>query len=234
MSNSYYRILSFSASAFCFYVLGAGTSFSQMVDGCGDLNESPFADRRPLDYHDRANAIALRNVEANHFNEGVRTLKKGQTTVYLGGDISYVLRAFPNHYRALELMARLSERERTEKPQGAQWPLRCYYERALAFKPDDSIVQLLYGNYLLRKRQLDKAIEHLSEANRLKPNNANINYNLGLALFAAKRYDEAAESAQVAYALGFPLPGLRKKLESVGKWSPTASNQQPSRNRTED
>jgi hypothetical protein len=33
-----------------------------------------------------------------------------------------------------------------------------------------------------------------------------------------KQFDKSLESAHRAYALGFPLPGLREKLKRAGKW----------------
>ena len=52
----------------------------------------------------------------------------------------------------------------------------------------------------------------LKTAIELEPDNATINYNLGLLYLKAKDYDKAAEYADKAYALGFPLPGLRNQL----------------------
>jgi hypothetical protein len=47
-------------------------------------------------------------------------------------------------------------------------------------------------------------------------------YNLGLAYVEIKRYPEALEAAHKAYALGFPLPGLRDRLKSVNAWKEPA------------
>ena len=33
-----------------------------------------------------------------------------------------------------------------------------------------------------------------------------------------KEYEKASAHAQKAYALGFPLPGLKNKLKAAGKW----------------
>jgi hypothetical protein len=43
-------------------------------------------------------------------------------------------------------------------------------------------------------------------------------YNLGLVLFDMKLYEDAKARAVAAYELGYPLPGLRRKLERIGKW----------------
>jgi tetratricopeptide (TPR) repeat protein len=47
-------------------------------------------------------------------------------------------------------------------------------------------------------------------------NSAEINYALGLLYFDNKRYDDARECAVKAYSLGYPLPGLKRKLALAG------------------
>ena len=197
-----------------FAVLQTGETFGQ-AEWCGEL-QNAFG---PFDYTDPANANHLWNVNANHFAPQVRNLTAGQAG-YIGGDLDYLLRAFPNHHLALDAMARLSAKEGTAKPRGAQYTVACYFERAVRFKDDDPTVRLLYAKFLARGNQRDQVLVHLQEASKLAPEDANIKYNLGLALFELKRYDEALKAAHQAYALGFPLDGLRKKLESVGKWQP--------------
>ena len=41
---------------------------------------------------------------------------------------------------------------------------------------------------------------------------------MGLLYTDLKRYDDALRHAHRAYALGFPLPGLQRKLARAGKW----------------
>jgi hypothetical protein len=50
-------------------------------------------------------------------------------------------------------------------------------------------------------------------------NSANIHYNIGLTYLELNRFDEALRHAHTAYRLGFPLPGLKQKLQRVGKWT---------------
>jgi tetratricopeptide (TPR) repeat protein len=192
----------------------AGGAFGQ--EGCGSLANA-FG---PWDYTDPRNKRELANVNGNHFNANVRNLVRGQTSANIGGDIDYTLRAFPNHHRALAAMLRLSAKEGRERPLGATYTVGCYFERAVQFKPDDPAARLLYAKYLSGKDRHDEALAQLRQADQLDPEDGNIKYNMGLALFELKRYDEAADQARQAYALGFPLDGLRKKLERVGKWQP--------------
>lgn len=169
----------------------------------------------PFDY--RVDKKKLPIVEHYHFTPEVEMLRRGATAA-LGGDIDYTLRAFPNHHRALMAMMRLAERERKEKPRGARYTVSCYMARAEAFRPTDGMVKMLAGIYLLQKGQAADAVSKLEAAEELDGGNANLHYNLGLAYFKLKKFDEALEQAHKAYALGFNLPGLRSMLEKAGKW----------------
>ena len=124
---------------------------------------------------------------------------------------------------------KLSEKEKTDKPRGMGYTAACWFDRAERFRPDDGTVKMLHGIYLIRKGKAQAAAEKLEQASALAGDNANITYNLGLAYFDLKQYDKSLASAHAAYALGFPLPGLRDKLKRAGKWSeptPVAVNQQ--------
>jgi tetratricopeptide (TPR) repeat protein len=212
-------------------LLRTGETFGQ--EDCGDLRNA-FG---PWDYTNPSNAKHLKNVNDNHFNSDIRNLVRGQSSGHIGGDLDYILRAFPNHHLALDAISRLSVKERKQRPRGAQYTVTCYFDRAVRFKPTDPTVRLLYARLLARNNQREQALVQLQEADQLDPKDANIKYNLGLALFELKRYDEASRAAEQAYALGFPLDGLRKKLESVGKWQPgpreRASDRNEAPNRTD-
>ena len=54
---------------------------------------------------------------------------------------------------------------------------------------------------------------------------AEIHYNLGLIYLELGDADRALEQAHAAYALGYPLPGLRNRLQRMGKWRPAAAGQ---------
>ena len=157
-------------------------------------------------------------VEHFHFTEQVEKLEKGQSTVSLGADITYTLRAFPNHPRALNSMSELGLRQKRDRPTGSPYSVECWFERAIRFRPEDGHVRLVYGIALLKRAERTAAIEQLQKADKLLPRNANVHYNLGLAYFAMRDYDKALEHAKVAYNLGFPLPGLRDMLKRENKW----------------
>ena len=115
-------------------------------------------------------------------------------------------------------MAKLGLRLKTAQPTGARYTVSCFFERAIAFAPQDVTARMVYGSYLLSMGQDATALEQLDAASRLAPEHATIQYNLGLMYVKKKEYDKASVHAQKAYALGFPLPGLKNKLKAAGKW----------------
>jgi tetratricopeptide (TPR) repeat protein len=186
----------------------------QAKNYCGDLTNA-FG---PFDYRKRsayANDFYL--VESNHFSSDVENLVSGSSST-LGGDIDYTLRAIPNHHRALTSLAKLALRQKTNRIQGTKWSVECYFNRAIRFQPDDAGVRGVYGGFLYKLGRVNEAIEQLSEAVSLDPDNGTANYNLGLIYFQKKDYDKAALYAKKADVLGFPLPALKNKLMEMGKW----------------
>lgn len=169
------------------------------------------------DYTSAEDREGLSVVEKFHFSRAVETLTQGMTSS-LGGDISYTLEHFPNHHRALASMAKLGLRLKSAQPPGARYTVSCFFERAIAFAPHDVTARMVFGNYLLATGQDAAALEQLDAASRLAPEQATIQYNLGLMYVKKKEYEKASAHAQKAYALGFPLPGLKNKLKAAGKW----------------
>lgn len=182
-----------------------------MASGCGPL-ENHYG---PFDYRTATNRAIVENV---HFTPKVEGLKGGNTSITAGGDINYTLRVYPNHHRALMAVMRLGEKEKRAQPRDMEYTVECWLERAERFQPDDSVVKGLYGVYLVRASRPKDGVAKLDQALQSGGENANVRYNLGLAYFDLKRYDESLENAHKAYAMGFPLPGLRDKLKRAGKW----------------
>lgn len=169
------------------------------------------------DYTNSDDRAGLAVVEQYHFSRNVETLKQGMTGS-LGGDISYTLEHFPNHHRALAAMAKLGLRDKRVQPVGARYTVSCYFERAIAYAPHDTTARMVFGNYLLATRQDAAALEQLQEAARREPQHATLQYNLGLLYVKRKDYAQAREHAAKAYALGFPLQGLKNQLKKAGQW----------------
>jgi tetratricopeptide (TPR) repeat protein len=191
----------------------ATTLLAEPYDACGSL-KNPFG---PFDYR-TAPPDAKLNVESHHFTAVVETLQGGATAVYPGPDIDYTLRTMPNHPRALMAMMNLSFKDKRDPPRGSRYSVACWFERAIRFQPEDGMVRMLHGFYLLKRGEAAEAVKELEEASKNIQENANLQYNLGLAYFEVKDYERALANAQEAYRLGFQLEGLRRKLVAVGKW----------------
>lgn len=196
--------------------LGATAAY----EACGSLENGVG----PYDYRTQKKELEI--VERFHFDRGVEFPQPGSKRP-LGGDLNYTLRASPNHHRALAAMSNLELKihkkegavSRTSGPmKGAQFTADCYFDRAIRFAPDDGMVRMIYGMYLAKSGNSKAALEQMQQAEKLEQNNANLYYNLGLLYFDMKDYDNALMHAKKAYALGFTLPGLRNKLQSVKRW----------------
>ena len=184
--------------------------------GCGELGNAygPFDYTNPVHFRER-----LPVVERVHFDAGVEALRgHADPPQALGGDIDYTLRAFPNHHRALYAMSRYYQTQSKFNRAPLRYTARCYFERAMRWKPDDGVVRMIYGLHLYKAGKIDDAAVRFQEALERSPNDAEVHYNLGLVLVKSKRYEEARVHAEKAYELGHPMRGLRNKLKRAGHW----------------
>lgn len=172
---------------------------------------------RPIDYTSpQVEAKNIELVESFHFNQRVEALVEGMTGA-LPTDIDYTLRQIPNHYRALNAMAKWQLKH--GHPPGAPWlTAECYFIRALSFRPEDGTLHLIHATYLHRKKDHAPALEAYRRAESLGPKSAELFYNMGLLFFDTREYALSREYARKAYDLGYPLQGLRKKLTSIDQW----------------
>lgn len=170
----------------------------------------------PFDYTNpehRGEPLSL--VHSGHFDDKVERLEVGISGKVLP-DLDYTLRAFPNHHRALWALIRyyLEKRpydDNIPKPE-------CYLQRAINFKKGDGNVWMLFGNYLYKLGKKEQALQYYDNALKIMPQSAELHYNMGLLYTDMGRYQEAVSHAKQAYALGYPLPGLRNKLKREGQW----------------
>lgn len=135
-------------------------------------------------------------------------------------EFDYVLRAYPNHPQILHARIMLELKRRSARGIRAwQTPPECYLQRAAVFRPQQAHIPQLYGLYLDRLDRADDALEHYHHALELDPESAEAAYNLGLLYLKKGDHARALEYAHRAYARGFPLPGLRNRLRSLGVWT---------------
>lgn len=170
----------------------------------------------PFDYR-FARGQELKVVEDFHFNSRVESLIAGQSST-IAGDLDYVLRAFPNHHRALVAMMRLGARTKDPKPTGAQFAVECYFKRALLFRPDDAVARMLYVQYLASNGRKAEANGELDRVVSATPDSAITQHNAGLLYFELGEFDKALAQAYRASALGFEGQSLKMRLQAAGKW----------------
>ena len=178
------------------------------------------------DHYDFANAMdfldpkfqqQIRGIERNHLNPDVENLVRGQSTAAPGGDLRFILNYVPNHPRAMAALMRLASRDRTDMPEeSGPYTVRCWLHRATVFSPNDGTVFLMYGVYLARNGNPRDGLSQLTKAATLMPDNAEVEYNLGLVNLELKAYETARSHGKRAYELGYPLPGLRRRLAAAG------------------
>ena len=189
---------------------------------CGALSNG---NNGPFDFRSERQLLAAG--ENNHFTSKVESLTGGHTAT-VGADINFILHMFPNHPRALIAMMRWGEKLKTPKPYDTLYPVECYFERALRFRPDDNVVRMIYALFLSKNARHPEAIQQLDRVSAAAGENAFTHYNAGLLYFDIKQYDKSAERARAAMALGFSRPELIDKLKAVGKWvEPVAESATP-------
>ncbi|WP_162144283.1 tetratricopeptide repeat protein [Methylocaldum szegediense] len=173
----------------------------------------------PFDYTSPTDRKHLGIVEHYHFTSDVEHLRKGASGS-IALDLDYTLRAFPNHHRALNAMMTFQLQKHIYNQRHSDIPPpECYFQRAINFAPNDVNVYILYGIYLHKRGLKEHALAQYQKALKIKPQDPELNYNIGLLLVELKRPDEALSHAKIAYQNGYPLPGLKTKLKHLGKWT---------------
>lgn len=198
-------------------------AIAQTVPGCGQL-ENAFG---PFDYRDPENKRQhLAIVERHHFTPEVESLKRGSSGTVLG-DLNYTLRVFPNHHRALRAIARYGLAGGLFPADAIIPSVDCYFLRAITFTADDEIVRAIYADYLYKRGDREAAKAQYEYSLSLAPESADINYVAGLFYLQIGDIPRASELAEVAYKKGYPLPGLRKRLESARSARSQATSRSP-------
>lgn len=180
-------------------------------NACGALRNA----YGPFDYRKDRDKLSI--VDTHHFTPQVENLIRGISGP-IGAEIDYVLRACPNHHRALVAMARWGAKSKTDKPAGANYTIEWYFDRALRFAPDDAIPRMLYARYLHGSGRTEQAAALLDATRDLAGDNAFTHYNIGMIFMEINQPDRALVQAHRAAELGFERPELRHLLERAGKW----------------
>lgn len=180
----------------------------------------------PFDYNTATHG-EKKLVERVHFDEHYQAYRLGKQKLQKKFDhiietpaagFSYTLWAFPNHPAALAAMEDLGSKHQSEKPPGANLRIHCYFQRAVKFVPEDPLVRSIYGYYYARRNNRLEALNQLSKAESIDNESMSVLVYAAFAYLEIKEYDKALSAAKGAYQLGYSLPGLRNRLERVGKW----------------
>jgi predicted Zn-dependent protease len=95
----------------------------------------------PLNYYQSTSTDWLNQTEHYHLEQGIEKAKLGQWE-YAWSEYAFMLHYFPNHPRALELMADLSiQMKQTDRASK-------YFERAIDLYPNDATTQAMYHAFL--------------------------------------------------------------------------------------
>lgn len=209
--------LSISCSIVCLFATLQLPSYADSLK-CGTLK---ISGNGPFDYRNEREELS--KVEGAHFTEVVEALIRGTTNNSPGGDIGFTLAVFPNNHRALIAMMKLGEREKTDKPSGSRYSVECWFDRALRFRPDDSVVRMIYSSYLDSKGRPSDANNQLDAARVYAKDSAITHYNIGMYYLKLNNPEQALVQAHKAMALGWPQRHLQDQLLKIGKWREPAA-----------
>ncbi|EAR21146.1 tetratricopeptide repeat protein [Nitrococcus mobilis] len=152
----------------------------------------------------------IKNVLGYHIKPAEEGLKAGNWTK-AEGNIGFILNYFPNHPEGLKLALAYAAKS------GHDRFALDRIKKALDINPKIAWTHLVYGVYLHRHNDLAAAEREYRKATELDTDLADAYYNLGLLLVDAGNIADAKKAAQKAYNLGYPLPGLRLKLQKAKK-----------------
>jgi tetratricopeptide (TPR) repeat protein len=169
----------------------------------------------PYDFRTQRGALAI--VEEFHFDARVEAGIRG-INGHIAGDINYTLKASPNHHRALVTLMKVTNRAKSDRLPGMEWPTECYFDRAIRFRPDDSVVRSLYGQWLYQRKRTQDAERQLDVAIELAAENALSQFNIGLVFLENGNHERALVQAHRALAMGFLRPELMDGLKRVNAW----------------
>jgi len=183
---------------------------------CGEIyNTGHYG---PYDWKDRTN---IGHVEVAHFGPKIEALQGDEWN--LAGNISYLLMASPNHPRALAAVVRFGEKFKTNKTEHLTYSIECWFDRAIRFRPKESVSQVLFAQYLAKTGRKDEAMKQLESATVHANDNGFSHYNIGLMYMSLKEYQHAATSARRARELDFARTDLVNELIRLNRWTASES-----------
>jgi len=169
----------------------------------------------PFDYRTHRPNLAI--VEKHHFTAGVEA-GVASVTGDMMLDIGYTLKSSPNHHRALLTLVNLGAKTKSLQPGALEYSIECWFDRAIRFRADDTIVRMIYAQYLGQLGRVADAKQQLAVAANAADDNPLTYHNIGLILFELGDFDSALAQAHRARKLGFERSSLERLLKQRDKW----------------
>jgi tetratricopeptide (TPR) repeat protein len=149
------------------------------------------------DYFDPKYRLELVTVEKYHLTKETFWQEfESKRYHYALGELKFVLRHFPNHPKALQLMelvAKMTNQPHLVIP---------YYEKAVRLFPQHALTHAQYGNYLVDTGQAEKGIGRLQRAIEIDPKLTVTYYWLWDAYTRTGNREMAQQIAEKAKELG--------------------------------
>lgn len=176
-----------------------------------------------ISYNDPTKAWNIKDTNDNHCDRNVRNLTGNARHNKPRGlmiDINWTLFRIPNHYECMSALVRYQTKKGYPFfPEERQFPrAECYIQGAINIWPNDPKLWFMLGYYYQRAHRPEDSIKAYAKVLDLSPSYLDAHYNLGLLYTEAQDYQKALEHARIAYDKGYPLPGLKHKLERAGVW----------------
>lgn len=93
------------------------------------------------------------------------------------------------------------------------------FNNAIAAHPADPTPYSALAVLYRKRKEMDLARDILLRGDKAtEGQSGELKYNLGLILLEMGDVSGALEQAHIAYAAGYPLPGLKNKLKRLGRW----------------
>lgn len=100
------------------------------------------------------------------------------------------------------------------------------FNNAIAARSTDPTPYSALAVLYRKRKEMDLARDILLRGDKAtEGQSGELKYNLGLILLEIGDVNGALEQAHIAYAAGYPLPGLKNKLKRLGRWVDTVEKQ---------
>ncbi len=173
----------------------------------------------PFDYRTERQKLAV--VEQYHFTPSVESGTAGSTGDLMK-DLGYTLKSSPNHHRALLTLVNLGAKTKSPQPGQLEYSIECWFDRAVRFRADDTIVRMIFAQYLVQLGRAPDAKQQLDIAAKAAGDNPLTHHNIGLVYFEMNEFDLSLAQAHEARKLGFERSRLENLLKQKGKWKDAA------------